>query len=175
MNETRPTLAGPGRLSMSGGCMAPMSLAVAFTPEGEEIRVDIDNQWLMEPEGFFKAMGMIPMERLNTLAGELSPLLEAPHVTPTGSTGALSVSVNLPLSTGAVEGGASEMIAGPPPHPMADLIFAFVEEVAFSPGFERNPYPKPGRRRPIPKWLVILSIIAGFYSLMLLLGLIFGN
>ena len=138
-----PYLIAPGRISVSGGCVAPMFATVDLEERGGQVLLAIDNQWFQEPEGFFKASGWVPVDRIRRLVEEMRPHLEAPSVDPTWSTGGTAATVDLPDRGRPLTGGAGELVEGPPPGPIVSAVLAFVQEVAFSPGFQREPHPRP--------------------------------
>ena len=94
---------------------------------------------------------------------------------PTWSTGGTAATVDLPVRGRPLTGGAGELVEGPPPGPIVSAVLAFVQEVAFSPGFQREPHPRPEGSPRVPGRVIATAAFWAALGLMVLLGYLLGR
>jgi hypothetical protein len=128
VNEPILRLTGPGRVSMSGGCIAPMSLVLQFFPLEESVEVHVDNKWTTGVD-YHEVRATISTERFCLFARELLAILATPPVEPTLATSSTGITVQLPFDSGELSGTASQMLKGPAPGPLVDAVLEFTREI----------------------------------------------
>lgn len=149
--ETHPfeVLSGEtGSASISGGCVAPVSLHLTFRIETDAVVLTATNERYIEPHQAVKGERRISLQRYQDFVEAVRAVFEGPAAEPTYSTGQLGVGVSLPMPGGLLVVSGHEMNTGPDPRALAKLTDDLVYEAW---GIEPPPALKPCPPLPIHK------------------------